>query len=181
MVVNARSGKITVTLNKCIDGDTAAFDYKDEVYKVRFLAVNTTELKKKEKYSKEALNFTCDELKKAKKIELEFDPGSDEKDKYDRYLAWVFVDGDLLQEKLVENGLAEIKYIYGDYKYTKELEKKEKQAKKDKVGIWTNYVEKKSWKDYIEYIYIAIIIICIIFGLSTTKVKKIKKELNKIK
>ena len=181
--VDARSDKITVTLNKCVDGDTAIFNYKDEAYKVRFLAVDTKELKKKEKYSKEALDFTCNELKNAKKIVLEFDSKSDEKDKYDRYLAWIFVDDNLLQEKLVENGLAEVKYIYGDYKYVSTLKEKQEIAKTNRLNIWKDYVseEKKEnkTKDYINYIYIAILIIFIILGISTTKLKKIKKVIDK--
>ena len=34
---------INVTLNKCIDGDTASFKYNDKIIKVRFLAVDTPE------------------------------------------------------------------------------------------------------------------------------------------
>ena len=191
IVVTARDDTIKVTLNKCIDGDTASFSYKNEVYKVRFLAVNTKELKKKEKYAKEALDYTCNKLKNAKVIKLKFDSGSDEKDKYGRYLAWIYIDNNLLQEELVENGLAEVKYIYGKYEFTDMLKEKEKKAQNEKIGIWSNYKkeEKKQTKkrniknenDYLEYIYIILVIICLIFGISTTKIKKIKREINKIK
>lgn len=184
-IVYARSDTITVTLKKCIDGDTATFDYNNEDYKVRFLAVNTMELKSNNKYATIALDFTCDELKNAKEIKLEFDKGSDELDKYNRYLAWVFVDDVLLQEKLVEKGYAEIKYIYGDYKYTDYLKEKEKIAKDKKIGIWSDYNneknESKSYKDYLDYIYAILLVIFILLGLSTTKLKKIRKALNQIK
>ena len=190
--VYARSDSIKVTLNKCIDGDTASFNYKDEIYKVRFLAVNTTELKKKEKFSKEALDYTCNKLKNAKIIKLKFDKGSDEKDKYGRYLAWIFVDDKLLQEELIEQGLAKVEYIYGKYEYTDMLKEKEEIAKKDKLGVWSikqketkkNASKKKTeskTKEYLDWLYIILIIIFLIFGISTTKLKKIKKEINKIK
>ena len=176
--VNARSDTITVTLNKCIDGDTARFNYNNEVIKARFLAVNTMELKSNDKYADFALDFTCESLTHAKEIKLEFDSKSDEKDKYDRYLVWVHVDNKLLQSELIEKGYAEIKYIYGDYKYLDELKEKEKAAKKNKLGIWQDYVEDNKYE---EYIYIGIGILGAILGISTTQINKIKKIVKSIK
>ena len=43
------------------------------------------------------------------------------KDKYNRYLAWVYTDGTLLQSELVEKGFAKVAYVYGNYEYTDEL------------------------------------------------------------
>jgi len=70
----------------------------------------------------------CDALTNAKTIELEYDDGSDETDKYGRTLAWVYADGKLLQRELVKQGLAEVKYIYGDYAYTDELKSQKTKA-----------------------------------------------------
>lgn len=182
--VNARSDTITVTLNKCVDGDTAWFNYKDDVIKVRFLAINTMEIKSDNKYAEIAKEYTCNALTNAKEIQLEFDPKSDEKDKYERYLTWVFVDNNLLQNNLIEKGYAEVKYIYGDYKYVEELKEKEENAKENKLGIWSNNTKKETTKKEEnntkqEYIYIFIAIILFLFGLSTTKIKKIIKILKK--
>lgn len=182
--VNARSDTITVTLNKCVDGDTAWFNYKDDVIKVRFLAINTMEIKSDNKYAEIAKEYTCNALNNAKEIKLEFDPKSDEKDKYERYLTWVFVDNNLLQNNLIEKGYAEVKYIYGDYKYVEELKEKEENAKENKLGIWSNNTKKETPKKEEnntkqEYIYIFIAIILFLLGLSTTKIKKIIKILKK--
>lgn len=174
---HARSDVIKVTLNKCIDGDTASFMYEDEIYKVRFLGINTPELKSKDPFAIEASNYTCSALENAKEIKLEFDPKSDEKDKYERYLAWVFVDNILLETELIKKGYAEVKYIYGDYKYKDLLYQEEDIAKEKKLGIWSDY--EKENKDYKEYIYIGVTLLCIILGISTTKIKKIKKILTK--
>lgn len=134
--------KVMVKFNSCIDGDTANFILKKKKIKVRFLAIDTPEIKhgnrKADYYGEEAKEYTCNKLKKASKIELEFDINSDKKDKYNRYLAWVFVDNKLLQEELVGNGYAKIKYLYGDYKYTNKLKKLEKNAQNNNIGIWTN-------------------------------------------
>lgn len=133
--------KIQVTLEKCVDGDTARFMYKKSNIKARFLAIDTPEsvhpTKKGEPFGKEASKYTCDMLSNAKKIVLEYDINSDKTDKYDRHLVWVFVDDVLLQEELVSNGYAKIKYVYGDYKYLDKLKKEEQIAKENRIGVWS--------------------------------------------
>ena len=186
--LNIEAKKLEVTLNKCVDGDTAWFNVEDEPIKTRFLAIDTPESTNKiEKYGKEASEFTCNILKNAKKIEIEYDPNSDKLDKYDRHLVWVFVDGELLQNIIIQNGLAEVEYIYGDYLYTHILENSEEEAKLNKVGIWEN----NETKDYtfITIVVSIIIIICLfsstigneIVEKTKSKLKKnIKKEIKKI-
>ena len=127
-----------VKLDKCIDGDTAIFIYKKEVTKFRFLSVNAPESTSKvEEYGPEASEYTCNELKNAKKIEIEFEENSEKKDKYDRYLVYVFVDGELLQEKLLYNGLADLKYNKNNYKYTDRLGRANEHAKNELIGIYS--------------------------------------------
>lgn len=138
------SEKIEVTLQKCVDGDTAKFNLKDEIITVRFLAIDTPEsvhpTKGVEPYGKQASDFTCEKLETAKKIEIEYDEGSDKTDKYQRHLAWVFVDDYLLQDLIIKQGLAEVAYLYGDYKYTSLLQEHETLAKVAKIGIWSDEI-----------------------------------------
>lgn len=138
-----------VTLEKCVDGDTATFkDSTGNTYKTRFLAIDTPETvhptKGEQAYGKDASTYTCETLTNAKEIVLETDPASDEEDKYGRLLAWVFVDGVLLQEQLINNGLAQVSYLYGDYKYTEQLELAQATAKTNKIGIWSSEEETES-------------------------------------
>lgn len=139
-IVNAKD-KITVEFSKCVDGDTAKVILKKEEITVRFLAIDTPESVHptigEEPFGKDASNFTCEKLKNAKKIELEYDSNSDKTDKYDRHLAWVFVDNYLLQDLLIKEGLAEVAYLYDDYKYTSTLQDHENVAKAKKIGIWS--------------------------------------------
>ncbi len=138
--------KITVTLDKCVDGDTAFFLINNEKTKVRFLGIDTPEINLEENilepYGKEALDYTCQKLTNAKKIELEFDDKSTKTDKYDRTLAWIWVDNSLLEGELLEKGLAKIKYIYDKYSYLNILNEKEKYAKDKKLGLWSDYKPK---------------------------------------
>ena len=53
-------------------------------------------------------------------------------------MAWVWVDGVLLQQSLVEKGLAEVAYLYDDYQYTSLLQDAEVVAKANKVGQWSD-------------------------------------------
>lgn len=132
-------------LVKCVDGDTTHLKVGNEVLKVRYLAIDTPEYtKEKEPYGKEASERVCKLLSEADKIELEYDDGSEKTDKYGRTLAWVYADGRLVQMELVQQGLAEVKYIYGDYAYTDDLQKAQKAAQADKLNIWSNqpYEEK---------------------------------------
>ena len=104
------------------DGDTATFQTEDgSEVSCRFLAVDTPEIE--EEGYEEAKEYTRMALRKASRIILELDPQSDMYDKFDRLLAWVWVDGELLQAKLIREGLAQIRYLYEDYLYTDYLYK----------------------------------------------------------
>lgn len=148
----SNENEMVVTLEKCIDGDTATFkDSSGNTYKTRFLAIDTPETvhptKEIEAYGKEASTYTCDTLTNAKEIKLELDPGSDKEDKYGRLLAWVFADGVLLQNSLLEKGLAEVSYLYGDYKYTEMIQETQEVAKEKQIGIWSGDVLEKTTDD----------------------------------
>ncbi|MEF9893316.1 MAG: thermonuclease family protein [Anaerorhabdus sp.] len=131
--------KDQVTLISCIDGDTAHFNLGGEDKKVRFLAIDAPEIAKgntpADPFGEEASVYACDILKGAQEIKLEYEETKE--DKYGRTLAWVWVDGVLLQEKLVREGLAEVKYLYDDYKYTDVVQIGEKAAKEQNKGIWS--------------------------------------------
>lgn len=126
----AVSKKQTAKFVKAVDGDTAKLSVKGRTYIFRFLAVDTPETVK----PNTPVAFMG---KKAKKIQIQYD--GNKTDKYGRKLAWIWIDGKLLQDKLVRKGYARVYYIYGKYKYTDTLKASERKAKKKKLGIWKNY------------------------------------------
>ena len=169
--INVKAETIEVTYKSCVDGDTAWFTMDNEDIKVRFIGINAPELEHEESeaeyYSEEAKDYVCKKLESATKIELEFDSNSDKQDKYERFLAWIFIDGNLLQKDIVRNGYAKVAYLYDDYKYSDIVLKNEEIAKKKKLGIWKDYTNKDinyyfcKYKDII--ILIGILIIYILF------------------
>lgn len=173
-IVNVNAKKLEVTLDSCVDGDTAWFILDGERIKTRFLAIDTPEsTTKKEPYGKEASDFTCNILNNANKIEIEYDPNSDKLDKYDRHLVWVFVDDTLLQDLIIKKGLGKIAYLYDDYQYTYILETSELIAKTSKIGIWSET------NDYL-YVILSIIVFVIILIICIFNKKVRKKVFKKI-
>lgn len=168
-----------VAFSKCTDGDTAHFKINGKDTTVRFLAINAPEYTKtKEPYGKEASAYVCDALQSAETIELEYDDGSDKLDKYGRTLAWVYTDDVLLQKELVKQGLAEVKYIYGDYAYTDELKSLEKEAKKEKLNMWSDgKAAEEEQSETMQYVLGAAGgVVLILFGLFFAKGKRNKQR-----
>jgi micrococcal nuclease len=128
-------------VTRVLDGDTIEIDNGQ---KVRMIGINTPE--KKTFLANESASFTNQLLNKTVSIEII------EKDKYDRNLGYVFYNGKLFNEQLLQNGLAHV-YIYNDDKYSNQLRNAEKEARDGEIGIW-----KKS-KNYncisiVQFIYL---------------------------
>ncbi|MBX5320256.1 alpha/beta hydrolase [Staphylococcus caprae] len=138
---NNSNHREVVTLVKVVDGDTVKFNYKGKKTTFRLLLIDTPETKDPrksvEKYGPEASEFTTNKLTSAKKIEVEFDKGP-HTDKYGRSLAYVYADGEMLNNALVRNGLARVKYVFPpNDKYESKLKASESLAKAEKLNIWS--------------------------------------------
>ena len=140
-ITNVYAERVSVKFEACVDGDTIKVILDDKKTTVRFLAIDTPETvhptKGEQPFGKEASNYTCDKVKNAKKLEIEYDEGTTKTDNYNRALGWVFIDDTLLQKDLVSLGYAKVAYLYGDYKYTEDLKKEESIAKSKKLGVWS--------------------------------------------
>ena len=134
--------KYEVKLLEKIDGDTILVDFNKKQLKVRYLLIDTPETVKPntkvEAYGPEASELNGKILKNSKKIEIEFDVYQKE-DKYHRALCYVYADGKSVQEQLLEQGLAEIKYVHEpDIRYLKKFAKAQNKAKSNKRNLWSN-------------------------------------------
>ena len=123
-----------------VDGDTIVVRFNKKDLKVRYLLIDTPETVKKgvdvQKYGPEASNLNGEILSKAKNVEIEFDIYEKE-DKYHRALCYVYADGKSVQKELLEQGLAEIKYVKEpDTRYLDEFKQAQNKAKANKKNLW---------------------------------------------
>lgn len=181
--INTVYAKEEVKFDSCVDGDTFKIVINGKKKSVRMIAIDTPEsvhpTKEDEYYGKEASEYTCNKLTNAKKIELEYDENSEKEDKYDRLVAWVFVDDILLQKDLIENGYAKVAYLYDDYKYTKTLEETQELASAKNIGIWSNEKLESKKYDKKEILIIAVLIILFLLTGNKTIKRKVKTKIKK--
>jgi micrococcal nuclease len=116
---------LTATIIKNIDGDTVEISLNGKEEKVRMLCVDTPETHHPrlgvQPFGPEASNFTKETLYVGRKIQVELGIGGG-RDKYGRLLAYIYVDGKMFNEILLEKGLARVAYIYApNTKYVDEF------------------------------------------------------------
>ncbi len=157
-----RDGYEIVELEQLADGDTTTYKLKSGLWTTRYLAIDTPETSNGlDPWGLAAKNYVNDLLSNAKEIILEKDPiltgelGSDNgtTDKYNRLLAHVWVDGELLQYKVVEQSLASVAYLYYDYKYNKTLMELESYVRKVDNRRIHNKSDKDPDYDYSDSLY----------------------------
>ena len=128
------------TVTSVIDGDTFHIKYQGKTQSVRMLGIdapesNKTRYKYLECFGLEAKNYLKTLIDK-KKITLQFDPSQDQKDIYDRLLAYVFLDDKNINQTMIEDGYAK-EYTYKTpYNYQSEFRQAEQSAQNNYLGLW---------------------------------------------
>lgn len=134
--VSIQLGYVYYRIKTVFDGDTVLLD---DGAKVRLLGINTPELESsktnEEAVAAEAKQY-LQSLIKDKKVRLETD--TVRYDKYERKLAHLFTeDGEHLNLKLVEQGLATVNIYPPNLLHLERLIQAEQIAEKQKNGIWS--------------------------------------------
>lgn len=143
----------TAAVDKVVDGDTVKIKMPNgTVETVRLLLIDTPETvhptKDIQPFGPEASQLAKEMMPENAKVEVE--PGISERDKYGRLLAYLYVDGVMVNKKLLEEGLARVAYIYEpNTKYLDEFEAIQKQAKQKELGIWSieNYATDRGFTE----------------------------------
>ncbi len=130
--------KKEIKLVNCLSSTNSWYEVDGKIKRIRLLAFDQED----GNLNEEIDDYACNILKNAKKIEVEYDMKALEKDKYNRELAWIYVDGNLLQDILIKKGYGQVNYVKSDYKYLDHLCASEKSAITAKLGIW-NYPKVK--------------------------------------
>ncbi|WP_299179947.1 thermonuclease family protein [uncultured Neptuniibacter sp.] len=123
------------------DGDTVLLD---DGRRLRLIGMNTPELVRKgkqdEPYAREAAVFISRLLKSG---DLRLTLGSEQQDRYKRWLGHLFVDGSLVSEKMVSEGLAYSISIPPNLRFSRCIKSAEAVARAKKRNLW----EDRPWVD----------------------------------
>jgi micrococcal nuclease len=137
--VNQTTAAGTYKVVSVEDGDTIVVDMAGKEERVRFIGVDTPEVKDPRKpvqcFGKAASNFTR-QIIGANSVRLEADPENTNRDRYNRLLRYVYLqDNTLVNAKIIEEGYG---FAYTSFPFTKKEEFKalENQARKDNRGLW---------------------------------------------
>lgn len=146
--------QIEAEVNEVIDGDTIALTAGKVV---RYIGIDAPETKKfhadewievNEPFSKIAKDFN-EQLVGGKTLRLEFDV--ERTDKYERLLAYCFVDDIFVNERLLEEGLALLYTRVPNVKYVDVLVAAQKKARLNQKGLWREekFITAEQAKDYV--------------------------------
>lgn len=133
-----KNGKYEVL--RVIDGDTILISYNGIKEKVRLIGIDTPESvhpdeNRNVEFGKTASDYTKSKLE-GKEVSLEFDV--QERDKYGRLLAYVYLDGIMFNKTLLKEGYAKLATYPPNVKYVEEFTKIQEKARENKVGIWND-------------------------------------------
>ncbi|OES45271.1 thermonuclease family protein [Domibacillus iocasae] len=136
-VIEKDNGFIAATVLSVTDGDTIKVNMDGKEETIRLILVDTPETKHPQTgvqpLGKEASAFTTEQLS-GKEVEIEL--GVEERDRYGRLLAYVYVGDKMFNKILVEEGLARVAVYPPNTKYLDELEVAQAAAKDKSIGIW---------------------------------------------
>ncbi|OGY35234.1 MAG: hypothetical protein A3D99_01005 [Candidatus Andersenbacteria bacterium RIFCSPHIGHO2_12_FULL_45_11] len=132
----------TYKVTKVVDGDTIDVQIGEKVERIRIIGMDTPETVDPRKpvqcFGKEASN-KAKTILAGKKVRLESDSISGERDKYGRLLRYIYLENGTSFEKLmISEGYAH-EYTYNSipYKYQADFKKAQKDAQTKKRGLWS--------------------------------------------
>jgi micrococcal nuclease len=122
---------------RVVDGDTIHVQIGDRVETVRYIGINTPEIhhptRGPEPYGA-AARTANQQLVEGRTVRLMLDVQP--RDPYGRLLAYVYVDGQLVNAELVRSGYAEAATYPPNVKHHAEFVELQRQARQARVGLW---------------------------------------------
>lgn len=122
------------------DGGTIRIDYNGTSTPVRLIGIDTTETVDERTtvqcFGQEASDYLKTTLA-GKQVSIEADPTQSDRDKYDRLLRYVYLDGKDVGLQIIANGYGH-EYTYNvPYQKQSEYKTAEKNAEKNNLGLWS--------------------------------------------
>jgi micrococcal nuclease len=129
---------ITVKVASVVDGDTIHVVLHNKKETVRLILINAPETqhpsKPIEPFGPEATRY-MEELLTGKQVKLEQDRSL--RDQYGRLLMYVWLEDRMVNEMLLEKGLARVSVFPPDVKYVEAFRIVQKKAQQARLGIWS--------------------------------------------
>ena len=127
-------------VKEVVDGDTVVLGDLKET-RLRYIGINSpenlTDDSPGDPFAYETTKMNKN-LVGGKRIRVEYD--EQKYDDYGRLLGYVYADNLLVNEQLLNHGLAKILFIKPNLKYFESFKQAEKYAQDKRIGIWTNPV-----------------------------------------
>jgi micrococcal nuclease len=128
---------LTARVTQIVDGDTIEGDLQGRRERVRYIGVDTPETKLPsrgvEPYGPEATKANR-QLVEGQTVRLEFDV--QQRDKYGRLLAYVYVGDTMVNAELVRQGYAQVATFPPNVKYQERFLALQREAREARRGLW---------------------------------------------
>lgn len=137
--VTAGSGeRVPVMVLEITDGDTIRVDLNGVETPIRLIGVDTPEkdgpYTDEECYGEQASRYTTGALAE-RRVELEFDV--ERTDRFDRTLAYIWLDGELFNERILRQGYALLSTFPPNVRYVDRFATAQRRAREESAGLWS--------------------------------------------
>jgi len=130
-------GRVTTSGVEVVDGDTVRVDLSGAITLVRLIGIDAPEtdgpFTERECFGEESTTYAREALAE-RQVELSFD--IERMDRFDRTLAYMWVDGALFNERIVRDGFATTATFPPNVRYVDRLEAAEQEARERRRGLW---------------------------------------------
>lgn len=138
-------------VERVVDGDTIIIDYHGVSERVRLIGVDTPEsvhpdAARNSEFGETASAYTKEALTD-QAVYLEFDV--EQRDKYDRMLAYVYLGGEMFNKTLLRDGMAVLSTYPPNVKYVDDFTAIQEEARNAGSGVWEGYVAPKTSGAYL--------------------------------
>lgn len=130
-------GLVEARVERVVDGDTMIVSIDGREETLRLIGINTPETWKSpqgaQPWGDEASAFSRERLS-GRTVQLEYDV--EQRDQYQRLLAYMWLDGQLFNEILVREGWAEARSYPPNIAHQEQLDQAERSARAENRGLW---------------------------------------------
>lgn len=138
-------------VERVVDGDTIIVDYDGNSERVRLIGIDTPESVHPDESRNTAFGeITSDFTKEAlegQSVYLEFDV--ELRDQYDRLLAYVYLDGEMFNKTLLQEGMAMLSTYPPNVKYVDDFTAIQEEARNAGIGVWEGYEPPKTSGNFV--------------------------------